>query len=69
MIFSKEHATPMVIYSTMLGLTKMSILTMGEMLAMLSSSKASGAGIGFLNQSICPRGIKSLASIMHREAW
>jgi hypothetical protein len=41
----------------------------GEILAMLPYSKASGAGIGLLNQSICPDGIKSLVSIAHTEAW
>jgi hypothetical protein len=52
MIYLGENATPMVIASMMHGLMEMSILTMGEMLAMLPSSKASGAGIRFLNQSI-----------------
>jgi hypothetical protein len=67
MISSGENAVPMVISSTMSSLMEMSILTMGKMLAMFSSSKASGARIGFLNQSICPGGIKSLVSIAHRE--
>jgi hypothetical protein len=35
----------------------------------VSFFKSIGAGIGFLNQSICPGGIKSLVSIVHREAW
>jgi hypothetical protein len=43
-------------------LVEMSILMVGEMLAMLPSSKASGAGMGFLNQSIGLDGIKSLVS-------
>jgi hypothetical protein len=38
---------------------EMSILMVGEMLAMLPSSKASGEGMGFLNQLIGPDGIKS----------
>jgi hypothetical protein len=42
-----EHATPMVISSMILGLMEMSILIVGEMLAMFPSSKAYGAGIGF----------------------
>jgi hypothetical protein len=59
----------MVISSMIPGLMEMSILTVGEILAMFPSSKASGAGIGLLNQSICPEGIKSLVSIAHMEAW
>jgi hypothetical protein len=66
---SGEHVTPMVIYSMILGLMEMLILMVGEMLAMLPSSKASWVGIGLLNQSICPEGIKSLVLIMHMEAW
>jgi hypothetical protein len=66
---SGEHAAPMVISSMILGLMEMSILIVGEMLAMFPSSKASGVGIGLLNQSICPEGIKSLVSIAHMEAW
>jgi hypothetical protein len=61
----REHAAPMVISSTIPGLREMSILTVGEILAMLPSSKASGAGIGLLNQSICPGGMKSLVLITH----
>jgi hypothetical protein len=60
-----ENATPMVIYSMMLGLMEISILTVGEMLAIFPSSKASGARIGLLNQSICLEGIKSLVLIMY----
>jgi hypothetical protein len=41
----------------------------GEILAMLPSSKESREGIGLLNQSICPEGIKSFVSIAHMEAW
>jgi hypothetical protein len=48
---------------------EMSTLTVGEILAMFPSSKASWAGIGLLNQSICPDEIKSLVSITHTEAW
>ena len=62
MISSREHATPMVISSMMLGLIEVSILTVGDMLAMLPSSKEYGAGMGFLIQSIGPDGIKSLVS-------
>jgi hypothetical protein len=58
----------MVISSMIPGWTKMSIFIVGEMLAMLSSSKASGARIGLMNQSICPDGMKSLVSIAHMEA-
>jgi len=43
----------------------MSTFIVGEMLAILPSSNASGAGIGFLNQSTWPRGITSLASIVY----
>jgi hypothetical protein len=59
----------MVIYSTILSLMEMSILTVEEMLVMLPSSKASRARIGLLNQSICPKGIKYLISIVHMEVW
>ena len=41
----------MVICSSIPGLTEMSILMVEEMLAIFPSSKASGAGMGFLNQS------------------
>jgi hypothetical protein len=47
---------------------EISILTVGEMLAIFPSSKASGARIGLLNQSICPDGMKSFVSIAHMEA-
>jgi hypothetical protein len=43
---SGEHAVPMVIYYMILGLMEISILTVGEILSMLPSSKASGVGIG-----------------------
>jgi hypothetical protein len=65
---SGENATPMVISSMIPGLMEMLILTVGEMFAMFLSSKASGEGIGLLNQSICHDGIKSLVSIAHMEA-
>ena len=68
MISSGEHAVPMVISSMMSGLMEMSILTVGEMLAMFPSSKTSRVGIGFLNQSIFPEGIKSLVLIAQMEA-
>ena len=63
-ISSGVQAAPMMISSTMLGLMEMSILMVGEMLARLPSSKASGAGMGLLNQLIGPDGIKSLVSIV-----
>jgi hypothetical protein len=69
MISSGQHVAVMVISYVIPCLMEMSILTMGEMLAMFPSSKLSGAGIGFLNQSICPEIIKSLVLIAHREAW
>jgi len=50
-----DHAVLRVISLTMSGLTEMMIFIVGEMLAMFLYSKASGAGIGFLNQSTCPR--------------
>jgi hypothetical protein len=53
-----EHAAPIVIFSTIPGLMEISIWTMGEMLGMFPSSKASRVGIGLLNQSICPNGMK-----------
>ena len=59
----------MVISSTMPFFMEMSILMVGEMLAMLPSSKASGAGMGFLNQSIGPDGIKSLVSTVYMVCW
>jgi hypothetical protein len=51
--------TPMVISSTTPFLM--------EMLAMFPSSKASGARMGLLNQSMCPDGIKSLVSTAYME--
>jgi hypothetical protein len=60
---------PMVIYSMIPCLMEMFILTVGEILAMFPSSKSSGVGIGFLNQSICHDEIKSLVLISHMEAW
>jgi hypothetical protein len=52
-----------------LGLMEMSILTVGEILAMLPSSKESGVRMGLLSQSICSDGIKYFVSISHMEAW
>jgi hypothetical protein len=52
----------MVISSTMPCLMEMSILMVGEMLAMLPYSNESGEGMGLLNQLIGPDGIKSLVS-------
>ena len=58
------HWAPKVIYSSIPGLTEMSILMVGEILAILPSSKASGAGMGFLNQSTA-LGMKSLVFIAY----
>ena len=49
------------IYYWIPGVTEMSILMVGEILAMFPSLKASGAGMGFLNQSTA-LGMKSLVS-------
>jgi hypothetical protein len=65
---SREHAVPMVIFSMIPGLMEISILTVGKMLAMFPSLKVLGAGIGLLNQSICPDGIKYLVSIAYMES-
>jgi hypothetical protein len=59
----------MVISSTIPGLMEMSILIVGEILAMFPSSKALGARIGLLNQYVCPNGIKYLVSIQHMGPW
>jgi hypothetical protein len=59
----------MVISSMTLDLMEISILMVGEILAILPSSKALGAGIGFLNQSICPGGRKSLVSTVYMGFW
>jgi hypothetical protein len=59
----------MMISSTIPGLMEMSILMVGEMLAKLPSSKASGAGMGLLNQSTVPAGIKSLVSTAKIGLW
>jgi hypothetical protein len=61
--------TLMVISSITPGLMEISILMVGEMLSMLPSSKSSGSGIGLLNQSICPYGIKYLDSIAYMVSW
>jgi hypothetical protein len=52
----------MVIFSTTPFFMEISILMVGEMLAMLPSSNTSGAAKRLLNQSICPDEIKSLVS-------
>jgi hypothetical protein len=59
----------MVISTMILGLMEMSILKVGEMLAMLPSSKEMGERIGLLNQYICLDGMKSFVSIAHMEPW
>ena len=51
---SKKQDAPSMISSTTLGLVEILILMVGEMLAMFPSSKASGVGMGFLNQSTFP---------------
>ena len=68
MISLGVQEAPMVISSMIPGLMEMSILTVGKILAMFPSSKASGERIGLLNQSICPNGIKYLFSIAYMEA-
>jgi hypothetical protein len=59
----------MVISSTTPFLMEISILMVGEMLAMLPSSRESKVGMGLLNQSICPDGIKSLVSTAYMGCW
>ena len=61
--------TSMVISSMILDLMEISILTVGAMLAMLPSSKASGEGIGLLNQYICPNGRKYLVLTAYMGFW
>jgi hypothetical protein len=68
-ISSGVQAAPMMISSTIPCLMEMSILMVGEMLAKLPSSKASGAGMGLLNQSTVPEGIKSLVSTAKMGLW
>ena len=65
MSYFGEQDAPNMISSMILELVEMSILMVGEMFTMFPSSKASGAGIGFLNQSTFPW-MKSLVS---RENW
>ena len=55
---------PKVIFYSIPGLSEMSILMVGEILAIFPSLKASGVGMGFLNQSTSS-GIKSLVSIAY----
>jgi len=62
-----DHATSMVISSTILGLMEMLILIMGEILAMFPSSKEFWVGIGLWNYSIFPKEIKSLVLIAHMD--
>ena len=59
----------MIISSRIPGLMEMSILMVGEMLAKLPSLKASGVGIGLLNQSIGPDGINSLVLTAKMGLW
>jgi hypothetical protein len=60
---------PMVISSMTPFFMEISILMVGEMLAILPSSKSSRAGMGLWNQSICPDGIKSLVSTAYMGCW
>ena len=69
MISAGVQTAPMMISSTIHGLMEMSILMVGEMLAKLPSSKALGAGMGLLNQSTVPAGIKSLVSTVKIRFW
>jgi hypothetical protein len=59
----------MVISSTTPDLMEISILMVGEILAILPYSKVSGAGIGLLNQSICPDGRNSLVLAAYMGFW
>jgi len=49
-----EQEASRIIFEVMLGFTEISMFIVGEMLAILLSSKASRVGIRFLNQSIGP---------------
>ena len=51
---SMEQEASRIIFEVMLGFTEISMFIVGEMLAILLSSKASRVGIRFLNQSIGP---------------
>ena len=51
---SREQDDPSIIFSTTSGLVEMFILMVGEMFPMFPSSKESGDGMGFLNQSTFP---------------
>jgi hypothetical protein len=66
---SREHPAPMMISSIISNLMEISILMVGDILAIFPSSKVSGEGIGLLNQSICPDGIKYLVSIAYMGCW
>jgi hypothetical protein len=66
---SGEHAAPMVISSIISDLMEISILMVGDILAILPSWKALGVGIGLLNQSICPDGRKYLVSTTYMWCW
>jgi hypothetical protein len=57
---------PMVISSMIPSLMEILILTVGEMLSILPSSKVSGVGISLLNQYICPKGRKYLVLIVYK---
>ena len=52
--FFRGAGCPSMISSTTLRFVEMLILMVGEMLSMFPSSKASGVGMGFLNQSTFP---------------
>jgi len=49
-------------FYVMPGVTEMSTLMVGEIFAIFPSSKASGVGTGFLNQSTWTEGPKALDS-------
>jgi len=68
-ISSREHATPMVISSKTPDLMEMSILVVGEILAILTYSKVYGERIGLLNQSICSDGRKYLVLTTYMDFW
>ena len=51
---SMEQDAPSMMSSTISGLVEMLILMVGEILSMFPYSKASGIGMGFLNQSTFP---------------
>jgi hypothetical protein len=59
----------MVISSMTPFFMEISILMVGEMLAMFPPSKASGVGMGLMNQLISLHGIKSLVLTAYMGCW